>query len=203
MPFARHAAAVVIVLGFAGSLAASPVAGTSPTPTPTSAYGYVSDRLLVRFREAPSQSELEAFASRWRLEVVAYLGAGYAPGEGWFSFRIVDGADASLRLEAILADAGVCNAARVAKSTWDAIGTEAPADDTCLPLPSPSATAQPSRSAVPAETSSPSPVGVPASPSTPSPGDRSFAVILGILALAVGGAAVLMSMLLRRQSRAS
>ncbi len=66
------------------------VQAASPSPLPP----YVHDELSVKFITAPTETELEIFAVKYRLTHARKL---LAPG--WHLFRIDDGADAAMKAE--------------------------------------------------------------------------------------------------------
>ncbi|NJD29534.1 MAG: hypothetical protein FIA92_14735 [Chloroflexi bacterium] len=109
--------------------ATSVVLGSSPAPDATSRY--VPDRVLVRFRGAPSETDLEIFRGRQFLTFVQYIGLSYPPGLGWYVFRIDDGMDVVLVRDLLRRDPMVCNVELVAIGEYFAIGLpdadEAPA----------------------------------------------------------------------------
>ena len=71
----------------------------SPSPLPP----YVPDELSVKFFSEPSETELETFEVKFRLDHVRAL---LAPK--WHLFHIEDGADAAMKAEWILEDPSVC-----------------------------------------------------------------------------------------------
>jgi hypothetical protein len=117
--------------------ASSPVA-SSPASDPADPT-YVRDEILVRFREAPSATDLEIFTGRQFLTLVSYLGPDVPPGLGWYRFRIDDGMDAAVVRDLLSNDPMVCEAALIRLGTWDAVGSPAPNDELRCDLPPPSA----------------------------------------------------------------
>lgn len=83
---------------------------------------YVFDRVLVRFRGVPSETDLEIFRGRQFLTEVEYIQGDYPPGMGWYVFRIDDGMDALLVRDLLRKDALVCNAELIALGQRNAIG---------------------------------------------------------------------------------
>ena len=130
----RGLATVLVAVGMAVPLSAVALA-SSPAPEATSQFA--PDQLMVRFRDAPSETDLEIFTGRQFLTFLDYVGLSYPPGLGWYLFRIDDGMDAAIVRDLLWKDPMVCNAELVAIGEWFAVGLP-DADDAlpCVDLPS-------------------------------------------------------------------
>lgn len=115
----RRWRAIVVVLVLLGA-APSIVLGSSPDPQES--MRYVTDRILVRFRGVPSETDLEILRGRQFLTEVEYIQGDYPPRMGWYVFRIDDGRDALIVRDLLRKDALVCNAELVARGERHAIG---------------------------------------------------------------------------------
>ncbi len=100
------ASRALIVLATIAFLAGRPAATAAETPQPSASYA--PDRIIVLFRTAPTDTELEAFEGRQFLSLAAYIGLDYPPREGWDVFHIEDRMDASLVRGLLHADPLVC-----------------------------------------------------------------------------------------------
>lgn len=134
----------LIVLATIAFLAGRPAATAAETPQPTASYA--PDRIIVLFRTAPTDTELEAFEGRQFLSLAAYIGLDYPPREGWYVFHIEDRMDASLVRGLLHADPIVCLAELIPQGERHATtGTPPGREDApdCVPLPSPAPTLVP------------------------------------------------------------
>lgn len=132
---ARLPALAAAVLALACVLVAPTLASAS-SPAPDATPSYVRDRILVRFRGAPSETDLEIFTGRQFLTFIQYIGLSYPPGLGWYVFRIDDGMDAALVRDLLRKDPMVCNAELVAVGEYVAIGLpDADEAPPCVDLP--------------------------------------------------------------------
>lgn len=115
-----RALAVALVAGAVVLTLPSIVLGSSPVPGATSQFA--PDRVMVRFRQPPSETDLEIFKGRQFLTPLDYVGLSYPPGLGWYLFHIDDGMDAGLVRDLLRKDPMVCNAELVALGERYAIG---------------------------------------------------------------------------------
>lgn len=115
----RLSAAIGVVLVL---LAAAPSIVLASSPAPQESMRYVSDRVLVRFRGVPSETDLEIFRGRQFLTEVEYIQGDYPLGRGWYVFRIDDGMDALLVRDLLRKDVMVCNAELIALGLRNAVG---------------------------------------------------------------------------------
>ncbi len=126
-------AAFAIILSLAGRPA--PVAAETPQPSAA----YAPDRIILQFRTAPTETDLEAFEGRHFLSLADYIGLDYPAGEGWYVFHIEDRMDASLVRDLLHADPAVCIAELIPQGERNAT-TGLPPDredaPECVPLPS-------------------------------------------------------------------
>lgn len=113
----------------------SVVLASSPAPEATSQFA--PDQLMVRFRDAPSETDLEIFTGRQFLTFLNYVGLSYPPRLGWYLFRIDDGMDATIVRDLLRKDPMVCNVELVAIGEWFAVGLPDANDALpCVDLPS-------------------------------------------------------------------
>lgn len=111
------------------SLSSGRVYAEDPTPLPP----YVSDELSVKFISPPTETELEIFQVKYRLEHVRPL---LAPR--WHLFRIEDGADAAMKAEWVGQDPLVCAIQLSFLGEWAATNREL--EDTECEEPAPDST---------------------------------------------------------------
>lgn len=176
-----------VLVGFAIAMlmAGRPAAAAPETPQPSAAYAV--DRIIVIFRTAPSETDLEAFQARHFLSLVDYIGLDYPDRAGWYVFRIEDRMDASLVRGLLHADPAVCLAELIPQGQRNATTGDPPGQEDvpdCVPLPSPPPTLLP----MPTDLDSASQGGLLGTP-TGSPGNGD--PTLGVIALLAGAALVL------------
>jgi hypothetical protein len=182
---------LLIGLSIGVLLAGRPAVTTAETPEPS--VPYAADRIIVLFRSAPTESDLEAFEARHFLSLVDYIGLDYPEGAGWYVFHIEDRMDAGLVRGLLHGDPVVCLAELIPQGERHATTGLPPGQEDapdCVPLASPPPTL------VPLPTGLDAPLQGEFSGASTG-GSGSYAPTLGWLAIAAAGAVVVGVALLR------
>lgn len=117
---------VVAVLVAVTITPALPSASLGADPAPGATIRYEPDLIAVRFRQAPSETDLEIFMGRQFLMLEYYVGLSHPPGLGWYVFHIEDGMDALIVRELLRKDPTVCKVALATLGERVAVGSPEP-----------------------------------------------------------------------------
>lgn len=172
----------------------------SPSPLPP----YVPDELSVKFFSEPSETDLEIFEVKYRLDHIRGL---LAPR--WHMFHIEDGADAAMKAEWVLEDPSVCAVQLSFLGEWAATRKDLEDTECQKPEPTP-ASASSSEAAEPTAIDQPptDPLEDQTGPSRgdvePGGGSWTPVAIAGLIAaIGVAGGILPLARLLRRRGARS
>lgn len=171
----------------------------SPSPLPP----YVPDELSVKFFSEPSETDLEIFEVKYRLDHIREL---LVPR--WHMFHIEDGADAAMKAEWVLEDPSVCAVQLSFLGEWAA--TRKDLDDTECQKPGPTPpSGSPSEAAKPTAVDQPptdpleDETGAARGDVEPRGGSWTPVAIASLIAIGVAGGILPLARLLRHRGARS